>query len=624
MNELFVPHGSNPLQNVKVGNARCCRIEFDRTVRGNILVLDGDLTQSRIQIPKEDRPVSSLQLSHPLLVLQLFVPSSGQFLVEVTTSSSPMTRMKLSAGTFISKADVGDVKGMAHCKVPLAIPRNTWVQVVFHISGIFSQLFNLPSVRWIDTIVVAGSCKLRKLACCSDEELAISSRPSGMLLFAVPAYGPPVWATSVRETKGGGGSVDDEAEANAAVASTSRSPRSAPPLTRNPAAGDAATPPPLPSAFMRPNARGAGGDDAGQTARSVAFTTSAAVPSATSPLKMKFSLGPDGKVSFTASNPEVERAKREEEEQARREAEARERALQEHEAFLVRRQQLQRELEEECSYVRLVEPNAGSNGVGDAPPTRGSHVRASSINAQQSPLSMGGGAAKSSAPRVVAPGGPRGAAASAAPGPGASSSHPTTPVDQALNASSVATSIAVESFAADPWGDDDVARNSAPLVIPGYIAPARVVAAAPNSPSAIAAGSKGQPTAAKVSKPRVVQSIFRKGSARAGGAGGRGSGTTPTKPAKAPSELILTLPAGGDWSGGGAHGDDGGFDGGFGDSGEAAGPHAVRTAHGVVVVPRGFARGLVGYGVGFMDVIHAAGTDSDEEDDEDDGDEEEE
>ena len=135
MHELFVPQGANPLSNVKMGNPRCTKVEFDRTVRSNVLVIEGDLTQSRVQIPREDRPMSTLQLNHTLLVVQLMIPSSGQFMLELNVSSSPALRMRLSAATFINRADVVDAKGMAHAKIPLVIPRNCWVQIVFHVGG---------------------------------------------------------------------------------------------------------------------------------------------------------------------------------------------------------------------------------------------------------------------------------------------------------------------------------------------------------------------------------------------------------------------------------------------------------------------------------------------------------
>ena len=194
MLNLFSPHGSNPLGNVKLSNPRNARVDFDRGVKANVLTLDGDLTASRLQLPKEDRAGASLQLIHPLLCLQIWIPPSGQFLLELSVSHSTSVHMKLSCGTHVSKPDVTDVKGVAHVKLPLAIPRSSWTQVVFHVPGIFSHLFGLPAVRWVDTVTVAGCVKVKRILVTSEEQLALESRPPGMLLYTLPAYGPPLWS----------------------------------------------------------------------------------------------------------------------------------------------------------------------------------------------------------------------------------------------------------------------------------------------------------------------------------------------------------------------------------------------------------------------------------------------
>lgn len=191
--EIFCPHGSNPLQNLRIANPRCAKVEFDRTVRNNILIMDGDVSQSKISLPKDgDRPLSSLQLPYPLICFQVFCPSSGQCSFELNVSHNAMTRMKLTSATFTSRADVVDAKGIPHIKLPLAVPRNMWTQIVFHVPGVVSHLFNLPAVKSIDSIAVSGSVRIRRIFACQDEATALD-KPQGMLLFTVPAFGPPVW-----------------------------------------------------------------------------------------------------------------------------------------------------------------------------------------------------------------------------------------------------------------------------------------------------------------------------------------------------------------------------------------------------------------------------------------------
>lgn len=372
------------------------------------MVIEGDLTQSRVQIPKEDRPVSSLQLNHSLVVLQIMIPSSGQFLLELNVSNSPVTRMRLSAATFISRADVVDAKGMAHAKIPLVIPRNCWVQIVFHVGGIFTHLFRLPAVKWIDSVVLAGSCKVRKVMTCADEATAIESKPGGMLLFAVPAYGPPVWQTAggappvpqpqilrsdmdeseaVDMPSGAHGDVDNTPAVPSSPTAESASSARSPALR---ATGRGApvrkSPPPRPqpevstrtlltvtslnkqqqqmvqprgpaSDAARTDSPGAGNQDV--TPPSSTSGTPSAPPSNgdASPLRMRFCKGEDGRISFTASNPEQEASDLEE---RKRQLDIIERLRQEAEALRVReesdRQRRERAEEgQQEQYVRIVD-----------------------------------------------------------------------------------------------------------------------------------------------------------------------------------------------------------------------------------------------------------------------------
>lgn len=314
MHELFAPQGSNPLTTVKVGNPRCTKVEFDRTVRSNVLVIEGDLTQSRVQIPKEDRAAPSLQLNHSLLIVQILIPSSGQFLLELNVSHSQQTKMRLSAATFVSRADVVDAKGMAHAKIPLVIPRNCWVQIVFHVGGIFSHLFHLPHVKWIDSVLLAGSCRIRKILTCAEEATAIETKPPGMLLFAVPAYGPPVWQTAVDQKQSDlpppsaeklspPPSKANEVSARTVVRETKQNhQRTSVEMSNNTFPLEAQT------ARLPQSVEPSLTSSAESTSPPSLSVPSSATPVVSSPLRMKFLRGEDGSVTFTAKNPEAEAA----------------------------------------------------------------------------------------------------------------------------------------------------------------------------------------------------------------------------------------------------------------------------------------------------------------------------
>lgn len=187
------------LKLAKVLNPKGCSIEQDKSLRENILVMKGDPTQTRVQLPREDRPSSSLQLRHSLVTLQVNLNAIDHFGIELTLSQSAVVRMKLVIGTYIREARHDQsINGMCTAHLPLIIPRNRWVQVVFHISGIVDYLFGMPPIKSIDTIALTGTARVSRLMTSSDEQTCIDATPEGMALFAVPAYAPPIWITAAK------------------------------------------------------------------------------------------------------------------------------------------------------------------------------------------------------------------------------------------------------------------------------------------------------------------------------------------------------------------------------------------------------------------------------------------
>ena len=453
MHELFSPQGSNPLATVKLTNPRCGKIEFERAVRSNVLTIEGDLTQSRIQVPREDRPLSSLQLHHSLLVLQLLIPSSGQFLMELTVSHSPTIRMRLSAATFIARADVVDAKGMAHAKIPLVIPRNSWVQIVFNIGGIFTHLFNLPAVRWIDSVVLAGSCKIRRMLSSADEVSAIESKPPGMLLFAVPAYGPPVWQTAVareevKQRHHALPPLSQQQSGDELVASSSEEVSAAPPSStdgahtqQNPQQQPGSKKQQQPEISTRalmakeqhqqqssyelaaasfaaksPQINSVANTTAGTSTANggTEFTAYIANGGASggvvnSPLKMKFVRADDGSVQFSAKDPVAEAKAEEQRIAAQKMAEKLKIEIEKSKLDAERRRAEREKVEQDSDYVRLVDDIAscgGSGGNGVAGPVSGRRVASlppASRTAQQDIAGADGNAGSSAAPRRAGP-----------------------------------------------------------------------------------------------------------------------------------------------------------------------------------------------------------------------------
>lgn len=197
LHDLLVPRSPESLTAVRVQNELCCAIKYDRTLRLPVLVMKGDLSSARVEIPCEHRLPSLRQSSYSLIIFQTYLDSFDAFALEVAMRISPFQRVDLTIGTQFNKATVEDPRnGILVSKMPLIIPRNRWVQVVFHLSGIVTYLLELSPIESINTISLSGTCKTSRLMMSNDEDKAISATPNSMVLFAVPAYAPPIWQTA--------------------------------------------------------------------------------------------------------------------------------------------------------------------------------------------------------------------------------------------------------------------------------------------------------------------------------------------------------------------------------------------------------------------------------------------
>lgn len=195
--QLVMEANSKLLSSAKVINPRGCSLDVDRHIQKTVLILKGTVSETSVRLPREDRPLSSLRLSDSLLIAQLCLDSLNHFALEVVVSQSNTRRTKLVIGTHIKTAKYDeDSLDSATAYLPLIIPRNKWVQVVFHIAGIVQSVFTLSPCQYMDAIAIAGSGKVCSLYTSSDEQACIDATPESMALFAVPAYAPPIWKSA--------------------------------------------------------------------------------------------------------------------------------------------------------------------------------------------------------------------------------------------------------------------------------------------------------------------------------------------------------------------------------------------------------------------------------------------
>ncbi|KAJ7551982.1 hypothetical protein O6H91_06G037200 [Diphasiastrum complanatum] len=154
---VFSAQGSNPVANCKLCGKGVQKI-YDKTVKGYVYLCSGG-PSAKLQIPKDDSK-SGLQLVHPYLVLQLFVPLGQHFSLELRLSDATNTRRKMYLSTSFSELKTTPL----HCQIPLSmIMHNTWLSFSIHVAELFSNCFRVMNFRSIDVIVLGPVCKLRRV-----------------------------------------------------------------------------------------------------------------------------------------------------------------------------------------------------------------------------------------------------------------------------------------------------------------------------------------------------------------------------------------------------------------------------------------------------------------------------
>lgn len=233
--KLFAAHGSTPLSQLHITNPQRVQTDYDSQCRSNVVVMSGDVTQSRIQIPKVDaksRTAPPPLSTHSFLLLQVCLTNQDFACdVDMTTSfSSSLSNgpaqvkkvgLRISLGTYHGgpESDAkGGGKGVGYrsvavgsrsetqlkgapCRLPLLMHRGVWhtlavdleAVVCAHVetSDAFRDLISPPDVAkkstgrprhlnivltslLLDTITISGNCRLKEICTASDEAATLT------------------------------------------------------------------------------------------------------------------------------------------------------------------------------------------------------------------------------------------------------------------------------------------------------------------------------------------------------------------------------------------------------------------------------------------------------------------
>ena len=178
--ELFSSQGKDPLSKLKIlGPHTAVKKEFDDALRTFIINIEGEPARTKILFPKNSK--QSLHITQPYLVFQLFIPSGRPFSIEVSLTDQNNIKQRL----IFSSSNKEVIITALHMKMPCSIiETGVWLNLCLDINeliGVDDKTFSL-----LDSIVVAASCKLRKIFALKNRPINNVDIPKNLQLGDVP------------------------------------------------------------------------------------------------------------------------------------------------------------------------------------------------------------------------------------------------------------------------------------------------------------------------------------------------------------------------------------------------------------------------------------------------------
>ena len=132
--------------------------EYDKSIKSNVLVLEGESTRSKVIIPRDEK--LSLYILQPFLVIQLFVLPGVSFSLEVVVLDAANQKRRILMSTSYREISVTAF----HVKIPLSIlKRGTWLNLCLDLLSFVADSFKGQTYRALESIVVCANCRLRRV-----------------------------------------------------------------------------------------------------------------------------------------------------------------------------------------------------------------------------------------------------------------------------------------------------------------------------------------------------------------------------------------------------------------------------------------------------------------------------
>ena len=153
--DVFTAQGSDPLKGWKVAGKP--KKAYDKEVKSHVFELEG---ASKVVAPKDEKR-GSLGLTQPFFVLQVKVPQSKGFSVEIGLLDATRKRRRIVCNA----GNKETVSTALHARVPMGpIARGVWLNLCFDVRDMTARLWPGAEFQSIELVSVGAACKLRRMA----------------------------------------------------------------------------------------------------------------------------------------------------------------------------------------------------------------------------------------------------------------------------------------------------------------------------------------------------------------------------------------------------------------------------------------------------------------------------
>eukprot|EP01017_Pseudomicrothorax_dubius_P036390 TRINITY_DN5202_c0_g1_i7.p1 TRINITY_DN5202_c0_g1~~TRINITY_DN5202_c0_g1_i7.p1 ORF type:complete len:451 (-),score=87.42 TRINITY_DN5202_c0_g1_i7:555-1907(-) len=140
---------------VRLVNPNGIKNEFDKSLKTFVYELEG--SSCKLQLPKDDK--QELGLVQPYIVLQIYIAPGQQFGFELVVTDTTKSKRRMMFTSALKSVELN----YFHCKIPIStVKRGIWLNLSIDLVS-FMSLFKGQTFRSLDTIVINGPCKVRRL-----------------------------------------------------------------------------------------------------------------------------------------------------------------------------------------------------------------------------------------------------------------------------------------------------------------------------------------------------------------------------------------------------------------------------------------------------------------------------